>query len=260
MGAADVLPFLRRVHLLLLTIGAVVVLSCWQVGLFDVQRLWDGVQGLGDLLGELFPIRAQRWPHWLLPLWDTLCISIASTALAVALSLPMAFLANRRTGPHPLIQHVTRGVLNLLRALPDLLLALLLVAAVGFGQLAGTMALAIHSVGMVGKFMAETMEQADPDPAEALFSTGADRLQVFVHVLLPQCLPAMLDLVFYRWEFNMRSAIVLGAVGAGGIGTELISALRLLDYGQVTALLLVIFLAVALVDQISSRCRQNLTR
>ena len=260
MGAANVLPSLRRVHLLLLTIGAVVVLSCWQVGLFDVQRLWDGAQGLGDLLGELFPIRAQRWPHWLLPLWDTLCISIASTALAVALSLPMAFLANRRTGPHPLIQHVTRGVLNLLRALPDLLLALLLVAAVGFGQLAGTMALAIHSVGMVGKFMAETMEQADPDPAEALFSTGADRLQVFVHVLLPQCLPAMLDLVFYRWEFNMRSAIVLGAVGAGGIGTELISALRLLDYGQVTALLLVIFLAVALVDQISSRCRQNLTR
>ena len=217
-------------------------------------------QGLADLLGELFPLRAQRWPHWLLPLWDTLCISIASTALAVVLSLPMAFLANRRTAPHSLIQRVTRGVLSLLRALPDLLLALLLVAAVGFGQLAGTMALAIHSVGMVGKFMAETMEQADPGPAEALFSTGADRFQVFVHVLLPQCLPTLLDLVFYRWEFNMRSAVVLGAVGAGGIGTELISALRLLDYGQVTALLLVIFLAVALVDQISSRCRQSLTR
>ncbi len=253
-------PSLRRVHLLLLAIGAAVVLACWQVGAFDVQRLWDGIQGLGELLGELFPLRAQRWPHWLLPLWDTLCISIASTALAVALSLPMAFLANRRTGPHPLIQHLARGVLNLLRALPDLLLALLLVAAVGFGPLAGTMALAVHSVGMVGKFMAETMEQTDPDPAEALFSTGADRLQVFVHVLLPQCLPAMLDLVFYRWEFNMRSAVVLGAVGAGGIGTELISALRLLDYGQVMALLLVIFLAVALVDQVSSRCRQNLTR
>lgn len=260
MGGATVLPFLRRVHLLLLAIGAVVVLACWQVGLFDVQRLWDGAQGLGELLGELFPLRAQRWPHWLLPLWETLCISIASTAVAVALSLPMAFLANRRTGPHPLIQHLARGALNLLRALPDLLLALLLVAAVGFGPLAGTMALAVHSVGMVSKFMAETMEQADPDPAEALFSTGADRLQVFVHVLLPQCLPAMLDLVFYRWEFNMRSAIVLGAVGAGGIGTELISALRLLDYGQVMALLLVIFLSVALVDQISSRCRQNLTR
>lgn len=260
MGVATVPPSLRRVHLPLLAIGAAVVLACWQVGLFDVQRLWDGVQGLGELLGELFPLRAQRWPHWLLPLRDTLCISIASTAVAVALSLPMAFLANRRTGPHPLIQHLARGVLNLLRALPDLLLALLLVAAVGFGPLAGTMALAVHSVGMVGKFMAETMEQADPDPTEALFSTGADRLQVFVHVLLPQCLPAMLDLVFYRWEFNMRSAIVLGAVGAGGIGTELMSALRLLDYGQVMALLLVIFLAVALVDQISSRCRQSLTR
>lgn len=260
MGVATVPPSLRRVHLPLLAIGAAVVLACCQVGLFDVQRLWDGVQGLGELLGELFPLRAQRWPHWLLPLWDTLCISIASTAVAVALSLPMAFLANRRTGPHPLIQHLARGVLNLLRALPDLLLALLLVAAVGFGPLAGTMVLAVHSVGMVGKFMAETMEQADPDPAEALFSTGADRLQVFVHVLLPQCLPAMLDLVFYRWEFNMRSAIVLGAVGAGGIGTELMSALRLLDYGQVMALLLVIFLAVALVDQISSRCRQSLTR
>ena len=251
---------MRRIHLLLLALGAAVVLSCWQVGLFDVERLWDGVQGLGNLLGELFPLRAQRWPHWLLPLWDTLCISVASTALAVAFSLPMAFLANRRTTPHPLIQSLARGVLNLLRALPDLLLAMLLVAAVGFGQLAGAMALAVHSVGMVGKFMAETLEQADPDPAEALFSTGADRLQVFVHVLLPQCLPSLLDLVFYRWEFNMRSAIVLGAVGAGGIGTELISALRLLDYGQVTALLVVIFLAVALVDRISSRCREQLVR
>ncbi|MCY3654502.1 MAG: phosphonate ABC transporter, permease protein PhnE [Cyanobacteria bacterium MAG IRC1_bin_28] len=253
-------PPVLRVRLLLLSMGAVVALSCWQVGLFDLQRLWQGGQGLGELLEELFPLRVQRWPHWLLPLWETLCMSIASTALAVALALPMAFLANRRTAPHVLIRHLARGGLNLLRALPDLLLALLLVAAVGFGQLPGTLALAIHSVGMVGKFMAETMEQADPDPAEALFSTGADRLQVFVHVLLPQCLPSLLDLVFYRWEFNMRSAIVLGAVGAGGIGTELISALRLLDYGQVTALLLVIFLAVALVDQLSSRCRQSLGR
>ncbi|MCY4172795.1 MAG: phosphonate ABC transporter, permease protein PhnE [Cyanobacteria bacterium MAG CAR3_bin_5] len=249
-----------RVRLLLLFMGAVVVLSCWQVGLFDLERLWHGAQGLGELLGELFPLQAQRWPHWLLPLWETLCMSIASTALAVAAALPMAFLANRRTAPHVLIRHLARGALNLLRALPDLLLALLLVAAVGFGQLPGALALAIHSVGMVGKFMAETMEQANPDPAEALFSTGADRLQVFVHVLLPQCLPSLLDLVFYRWEFNMRSAIVLGAVGAGGIGTELISALRLLDYGQVTALLLVVFLAVALVDQLSSRCRQSLGR
>ncbi len=253
-------PPLLRVRLLLLAMGAVVVASCWQVGLFDLQRLWEGTQGLGELLGELFPLRLQRWPHWLVPLWETLCISIASTALAVVFALPMAFLANRRTAPHPLIQRLACGVLNLLRALPDLLLALLLVAAVGFGQLAGAMALAIHSVGMVGKFMAETMEQADPDPAEALFSTGADRLQVFVHVLLPQCLPSMLDLAFYRWEFNMRSAIVLGAVGAGGIGTELISALRLLDYGQVMALLLVIFVAVALVDQLSSRCRRHLAR
>ena len=249
-----------RVQLLLLVMGTAVVVSCWQVGLFDLQRLWEGAQGLGGLLGELFPLRMERWPHWLLPLWETLCMSIASTALAVILALPMAFLANRRTSPHVWIQRLARSVLNLLRALPDLLLALLLVAAVGFGQLPGTMALAIHSVGMVGKFMAEIMEQADPDPAEALFSTGADRFQVFFHVLLPQCLPNMLDLVFYRWEFNMRSAIMLGAVGAGGIGTELISALRLLDYGQVMALLLVIFAAVALVDQLSSQCRQNLAR
>ena len=249
-----------RVRLLLVAIGAAVALSCWQVGLFDLQRLREGAQGLGELLEELFPLRLQRWTHWLLPLRETLCMGIASTALAVALALPMAFLANRRTAPHVWLRYMARGVLTLLRALPDLLLALLLVAAVGFGQLPGTLALAIHSVGMVGKFMAETMEQADPDPAEALFSTGADRLQVFVHVLLPQCLPSLLDLVFYRWEFNMRSAVALGAVGAGGIGTELISALRLLDYGQVTALLLVVFLAVALVDQLSGQCRKHLAR
>ena len=246
-----------RARLLLQAVTVlVVVLAWWEVGLFDPQRLLNGVRELQELLPDILSPRFNRWLGWMLPLYETLCISIASTAIAVILTLPMAFLANWHTSPHRLLYGLTRTVLSFLRALPDLLLAMLLVAVIGFGQLPGTLALAIHSVGMVGKFFSEAIEQADPSPSEALFSTGADRLQVFVHVILPQCLPGFLDLVFYRWEFNFRSAIVLGAVGAGGIGTQLISALRLLDYGQVTALLLVIFVAVCGVDLLAGQCRR----
>ena len=234
-----------------------IVLAWWEVGLFDPQRLWEGLRGLQELVPDLLSPRFNRWLGWVQPLYETLCMSIASTAITVILTIPMAFLANWHTSPHRLLYGVTRTILNFLRALPDVLLAMLLVAAIGFGQLPGTLALAIHSVGMVGKFFSETIEQTDPSPSEALFSTGADRLQVFVHVILPQCLPGFLDLIFYRWEFNFRSAIILGAIGAGGIGTQLISALRLLDYGQVMALLLVIFLAVSGVDVLSGHCRQT---
>ena len=130
--------------------------------------------------------------------------------------------------------------------------------AVGFGALPGVLALALHSVGMVAKFYAEAIEHVDPKPLEAARAAGASPLQVIVHVVLPQALPQLADVTIYRWEYHFRASAVLGIVGAGGIGFELIAALRLLAYDQVTAILLSILACVLVVDAIGARLRKAL--
>jgi phosphonate transport system permease protein len=129
------------------------------------------------------------------------------------------------------------------------------VAAVGFGALPGVLALGLHSAGMVGKFIAEAVEHADPAPVEAVRATGAGPLQVVLHGVLPQVLPRLADLTVYRWEYNFRASTVMGAVGAGGIGLQLIAALRVMQYRDVSAILLVILAAVTLVDALGSALR-----
>ena len=171
-------------------------------------------------------------------------MSIAGTALAVVLSLPLALLAAPNTAPHPVVYQAARIVLAALRSVPEIIMGILFVAAVGFGALPGVLALALHSVGMVGKFYAEAIEHVDPKPLEAARAAGATPLQVITHAVLPQVLPQLADITIYRWEYHFRASAVLGIVGAGGIGFELIAALRIIDYDQVSAILLSILACV----------------
>ena len=157
--------------------------------------------------------------------------------------------------PH---HRVARFTLNLLRAIPELIMGILLVAAVGFGALPGVLALGLHSIGMVGKFFAEAIEHADPKPIEAARAAGATPLQVVWRAILPQVMPQMADTTIYRWEYNFRASTVMGAVGAGGIGTQLMGSLRIMDYPQVLAILICIFACVTLVDAFGSRLRRSL--
>ena len=182
-------------------------------------------------------------------------MSIAGTALAVALSLPLGFLAARNTSPNKVIYQVSRVVLNTLRSIPELIMGIIFVAAVGFGMLPGVLALGLHSVGMVGKFFAEAIEHAHPAPIEATEASGATSMQVILHGVLPQVFPQFADVSMYRWEYNFRASTVMGMVGAGGIGTELVGSLRLLDYPQVSAVLLVILACVTVVDILSNMLR-----
>ena len=130
-------------------------------------------------------------------------------------------------------------------------------AAVGFGALPGVLALGFHSVGMIGKFFAEIIEHADNGPIEAVKSSGANPLQVIVHGILPQVLPQMADVTLYRWEYNFRASTVMGMVGAGGIGFELMSSLRLMQYQEVSAILIVILVMVTAVDEAGSILRRR---
>jgi phosphonate transport system permease protein len=229
----------------------------YYVGLFDGERLAEGIPSLINLAGEMLPPDFSDARNWVKPLFDTLAMSIAGTALAVSLSAPLAFLAARNTAPHPLVYQLARGLLNALRAIPELIMGIIFVAAVGFGALPGVLALGLHSVGMVGKFFAEAIEHADEAPIEAARAAGGTRFQVIWHGVLPQVLPQMADISIYRWEYNFRASTVMGMVGAGGIGFELMGSLRIMQYQDVSALLLVILAMVTAVDAFSSYLRKR---
>lgn len=248
--------WVRQLIRTILLMGMVGV-SFASVELLNVERMADGIPAIASLLGDMFPPDFSRFPQWMTPIVDTLAMSVAGTAIAVGLSLPLALLAARNTTPHPIMFHIARTILNVTRAIPELILGMILVAAVGFGKLPGTLALGLHSVGMMGKFFAESIELSDQAPVEAARAVGATEPQVIVHSILPQVFPQMADVTFYRWEYNFRASMVLGAVGAGGIGLEIISALRILKYQQVSALLIVVLVLVTLVDGLSNYLRKD---
>jgi phosphonate transport system permease protein len=241
--------------------GAVALVSLAALGLtgfFDPSRFAEGIPALAQLATEMVPPDFSRFALWLRPLLDTLAMSVAGTALAVVLSLPLALAAAPNTTPSAALGHAARLLLSFLRSVPELIMGIIFVAAVGFGALPGVLALALHSVGMVGKFYAEAIEHVDPRPLEAARAAGATRLQVITHAVLPQVLPQLADITIYRWEYHFRASTVLGIVGAGGIGFELIAALRLIAYDQVSAILITILGCVVIVDSLGAALRRRL--
>ena len=237
---------------------AVCVVALWITGFFDAARFIEGAPAIAQLASEMVPPNFSRWQSWLKPLLDTLAMSIAGTALAVLFSLPLALLAAPNTTPNVVVYRITRVVLAAFRSVPEIILGILFVAVVGFGALPGVMALALHSMGMVAKFYAESIEHVDPKPLEAASAAGASRLQVITHAVLPQVLPQLADITIYRWEYHFRASAVLGIVGAGGIGFELMAALRLIKYDEVSAILLAILACVLVVDGIGVVLRRKL--
>jgi phosphonate transport system permease protein len=254
--AAERLAALKQAARLAVVI-LVCVLALWATGFFDAERLMEGGPAFAQLFHEMLPPDFGRWHSWLRPLADTLAMSIAGTALAVAISLPLALLSASNTSPHPVIYHAFRTMLSGLRSVPELIMGIVFVAAVGFGALPGVLALALHSTGMVGKFYAEAIEHVDPRPIEAARAAGASSFQVITHAVLPQVLPQLADITIYRWEYHFRASTVLGIVGAGGIGFELIAALRIIRYDQVSAILLTILMCVIVVDGLGAWLRRS---
>ena len=217
------------------SVVAVCLAALWLTGFFDLERFIEGAPAVVQLASEMVPPNFSRWQSWIKPLLDTLAMSIAGTALAVLFSLPLALMAAPNTSPNALVYRVTRVFLAAFRSVPEIILGILFVAVVGFGALPGVLALALHSTGMVAKFYAEAIEHVDPKPLEAASAAGASRLQVITHAVLPQVLPQLADITIYRWEYHFRASAVLGIVGAGGIGFELMAALRLIKYDEVSA-------------------------
>jgi len=223
------------------------------------QDLITGVHGMADIISRSMPpdfssIRDQLWPAL-----ETVDIGIFGTFFAVFLALPLAILAASNTTPAKPAYVIARALIAICRAVPDLVWALLFVTAVGLGPFAGALALTVHSVGMLGRLLAEVIEDMDMGPMEALASTGAGRLQVFSHAVVPTVLPSLLGIALYRLDENIRSSLVLGFVGAGGIGFQLLSAMNLFDYPTVSLLLIMTFVIVIGAERMSAWLRKRVT-
>lgn len=238
-------------------VALAILASLWLTGMFDGERLSEGLPAIGVVGSEIFPPDFTGWEQWITPMIDTIAMSVAGTFLAVAFSVPLAFLAAKNTAPNRIVYSSARMVLNALRSIPELIMGIIFVAAVGFGMLPGVLALGLHSVGLVGKFFAEAIEHAHPAPSEAAQAAGASPLQVIAHGVIPQVFTQFADVTMCRWEYNFRASAVMGMVGAGGIGTELVGSLQLLDYPQVCAILIVILVAVSIVDGLSAILRRR---
>ena len=247
----------RKALMQIAVIGVSVAAFSFYTGLFNPARLAEGIPSILSLMAEGFPPDFSAGLTWLLPVLDTLAMSVAGTALALALALPLGFLGARNTAPNPVVYQMARTTLNVLRSIPELIMGIIFVAAVGFGALPGVLALGLHSVGMVGKFISEAIEHVAEEPIEAARAAGASPLQVIFHGVYPQVLGQIADVTVYRWEYNFRASTVMGMVGAGGIGFELMGSLRLMQYQEVSAILLVILATVTVVDGIGIYLRKR---
>lgn len=232
-----------------LTIGAVVLWSMYKSE-FDLQALLHSGERFSEFFGRLAP------PNWSVTglvihsTLETLLIALAGTSLGVLVSLPLGFLAASNVTPG-WVSHPVKLFLGFLRSIPLIVVAIIFVVAVGLGPFPGALAIAFHSIGMLGKFYAEEFETADQGIVNAVDGTGATRLQTLRFGLFPQCIPQVVAFTIYRFEMNFRDATVLGLVGAGGIGYYIQLYVRGFQYEKVAVLLLVIIAVVTLLDQLT---------
>ncbi|OXM85299.1 phosphonate ABC transporter, permease protein PhnE [Paenibacillus rigui] len=191
-------------------------------------------------------------------LLETLAISILGTVISAIICIPFAFWAANNMSRFKSVPASGKFVLSLIRTFPEIIMAIIFIKAVGPGSYAGVLALGLHSIGMLGKLYSEAIENLDLGPTEALVACGANRLQVLWFAVIPQVIPHFLSFAMYRFEINIRSASILGLIGAGGIGTPLIFALEARAWNRVGIILLGIIVMVTIIDYISSAIRKRL--
>jgi phosphonate transport system permease protein len=249
----------RRVTLLLTLVLAAVAtgLSLRETGV-AVTTLAEGAGDIWALLGRMVPPRFTDLPRTVDLVLETFFMAFAGTVLALVLSVPLALFAARTTTFGWATFGAARALITAFRAIPDLVFALVFVRAIGLGVLPGILALGLHSIGMVGKLIADAVEEIDTGPLDAARATGATRAQVLSAGVLPQIVPTVIGLFLYRLEINVRLSTVLGFVGAGGIGMQLRATLGNLRYQEALGIVVVIFGLILVVEGLSMAVRRTL--
>lgn len=235
---------------------AILIYSGWISDLSFVELI-EGTGAMANLVGKFFPPDFTRWWSYFEATIETISMGIWGTLLAVIVAIPLSILAAENVCPTWVVFPVRR-LLDAMRAINELVFALIFIVAVGLGPFAGVLALFVHTAGTLGKLFSEAIEAIDPGPVEGIRATGASKIQEIIFGVIPQVIPLWTSFTLYRFESNVRSASVLGIVGAGGIGVALYQNFRAFNYQNVCAILIILVVTVGVIDTISARIRNHL--
>ncbi len=238
----------------------------WGVFLFILVGSWEGadmrpaelIRDSGNMvqfMDGFFPPDFLEWESYLAEMLITFQIAVWGTVLAVVCAIPCGILSAENIAPWWILQPMRRAM-DAARAINEIVFAMLFVVAVGLGPFAGVLALWIHTTGILAKLFSEAVEAIDPNPVEGIRATGATRLEEVIFGVIPQVMPLWISYSLYRFESNVRSATVLGIVGAGGIGMILWEVIRGFQYAETAAIVIIIVVSVSLIDIVSQRLRR----
>jgi phosphonate transport system permease protein len=253
------LPLLRRYGRVLLPVAGLLLLAqgaAWVCGA-RWGLLFNGLAGSTRFLAQLLSPEWSAFGDLVQPALNSVFIALVGTITGTAFSLVFALLAASNLAP-PWIRNSVRALLGMERALPEIVILLFLVAAFGLGPFAGVLALTIGCVGMLGKLIADAIEEIDPVLIESIQAVGATRAQIVVFGVIQPILPSIISFALFRFEYSIRLSVVLGAVGAGGIGFELYRAFVMLDYGRAASALVVTLILVFLSERLSGWLRKKI--
>ncbi len=221
----------------------------------DLVELAEGGSTMGEYISRYFPPNFSDWSFYLTDIIETIGMGIWGTLLAVVVAAPLSILASANLCPIWIVQP-TRRILDAMRAINEIVFALVFVVAVGLGPFAGVLAIFVHTAGILGKLFSEAIENIEVGPIEGVRATGASKFQEILFGVIPQVIPLWISYILYRFESNVRSATVLGIVGAGGIGVSLYQSFRSFDYTKVCAILIILVVVVSVIDAASAWLRR----
>ncbi len=253
----------RRSPWTLVGLAAFLAITWWaaseEFGIgFDIPRVLTNLTRGAGILAEFFPPNWEYLPRTYGPMLETFKMAVIASTIGCGVALPVSFLASRLSAPNLAAYLASRGILNVVRALPDLLYALIFVAAVGIGPLPGILALVLFNIAVTAKLLSETVDGVDRGPIEAAVAAGSRRVQMVRWAILPQVLPNYVAYSLYVFELIIRASAVLGIVGAGGIGNNINTVRRFFQYENLSVILIEIFVFVFVIELISIWLRRRL--
>ncbi|QFT31634.1 Phosphate-import permease protein PhnE [Labrenzia sp. THAF82] len=259
------------------------IVTAWTGGFFDMTdvtlangdrvsmwKIWAGLPRLGEYLYKTLPVLHWetlwgdvgnwfwRWKVWLQLLIETVLIAYMATLLGVVGAFLLSFPASRNLAPNRIILNITRRYLEIVRTVPDLVWALIFVFCFGVGPLAGVLAIGLHATGALGKLYSEANENADMRAVEGIKASGGSWFDQVRYGIVPQVIPNIISYTLLRFEINVRSSSIIGFVGAGGLGQEIRVAMSLQEYTDLSALFLIIFTTVIVIDMLSEKIRHRI--
>ena len=246
-----------KTHALIVVTIAILALITIDLKINFIKLFSNSSKYFADILGRMIPPDFSNFESLFFSMLETIEIAILGTFLAIVISIPIALFSARNLAPNFFIFLIARTITIFFRAILEFIMAMILVIAIGFGAMPGVLALGFHTMGFLAKFYAEDIEHVNKGPIEALKSSGASKRQVIAFAIIPQIIPSFIANNLYILDRNVRMATMLGIVGAGGIGYELQSSFRMFEYQRVSAIIIIIFITIFLIDHISSFIRSK---